>query len=290
MAVNLKTIYKTVDEIDEQWRELYSEKDGQFVLTGIEGLKTDADIAKLNDANKKEREAHKKTKDRLRFVVDLNDEQLKEVQEKLDKYEETELQLKTAQEELAKKDADAGKYNEQKLNEIADAKLRTTVKPLERTIADLTTKLAAAEEEKTKLIGNERNRLIKEAIEAAGVSAKMKPGAIGDAVELGMRLFEVSEEGKIIVRDQVGYTPGIEPDVWLSEIQPKKEHWWPESEGGNAKGAKGNNGFAGMNPWTAKNWNITEQGKLVRENAEKAKQLATAAGSSIGAIVPPSAK
>ena len=99
------------------------------------------------------------------------------------------------------------------------------------------------------------------------------------------RMFEITEEGQVITKDGVGVTPGVAPDVWLSEMQPKRGHWWPASTGGGAKGSKGAN-FA-SNPWTKENWNMTEQGKILStQGREKAEQMAKAAGTSLGGRKP----
>ena len=49
---------------------------------------------------------------------------------------------------------------------------------------------------------------------------------------------EIQDKGLIaprITRDNVGVTPGIDPAVWLSEIQAKRPHWWGEMVGTGAE-------------------------------------------------------
>jgi len=46
--MGLEAIHKTLEEIPEQYRDLYSERNGQFELTGISGVKTQADVDRLS--------------------------------------------------------------------------------------------------------------------------------------------------------------------------------------------------------------------------------------------------
>jgi len=43
----LKIIEENLDAVDAVYHSLYTEKDGKFQLTGVEGMKTDADIQRL---------------------------------------------------------------------------------------------------------------------------------------------------------------------------------------------------------------------------------------------------
>src|SRR5262249_21442507 len=55
----LKASYENLDEVPEHFRELFSQKDGKglFELTGIEGMKTQADVDRLVSAAANERKA-----------------------------------------------------------------------------------------------------------------------------------------------------------------------------------------------------------------------------------------
>jgi hypothetical protein len=100
------------------------------------------------------------------------------------------------------------------------------------------------------------------------------------------RLFDVDEDGNITTRDGVGVTPGLTVEQWLTDRQKDRPHWWPRSTGGGAKDSTGRS--LANNPWSRANWNLSEQGRYVREHgAEKAAAAAKAAGSSVGATAPP---
>ena len=114
------------------------------------------------------------------------------------------------------------------------------------------------------------------------------PEALDDALLLGERVFEVTEDGKVLTRDNVGTTPGIDPKTWLNDLREKRRHWWPGSVGGNARGAGGGGGASGDNPWSYEGWNMTKQGQFLKEHgSEKAERMAKAAGTTVGGKKPP---
>jgi hypothetical protein len=82
---------------------------------------------------------------------------------------------------------------------------------------------------------------------------------------------------------------GIEPEAWLTDLQTKRAHWWGPSSGGGAGGNRGGVDTSN-NPFSHEHWNMTEQGKLVRENRAKAEQLAKLAGTTIGGQKPAAKK
>lgn len=271
------------NEVAEHFRELFTERDGQFVLTGITGIKTEADTSRLQTALNAEKDAHKRTKDRLRpltfnghSVVEMGDEELKTTVEAFDGYEE----LKTKAE-------NAGQVDDDKINAIVEQRIKTRIAPVEREKQKLAEDLKAANDQVTTYQGKERQRTIHDKVREARVAAKIIDTAEEDVLFLAERMFEVTEDNRVVTKDGVGVTPGITADIWLQEMQPKRPHWWPESQGGGATGGKGG-GPVGDNPWSAKSWNLTKQGQYYQQHGEaKAEQMAKAAGSSLGATAPP---
>lgn len=265
----LKSVYKTKEEIPEAYQELFTERQGQWLITQIEGVKTEADTTRLQTALTAERAAHDAAKEKLRAWGDYTPE---DVQTKLDKLAELEA-------------AGGGKLDEEKISSIAEARVKSRVAAIEREKAKLAEQLAKADKQITAFTQRERQRKIHDAVRAAAAESKMAEGAVEDALLLAERVFDVDDDGKVTVKDQVGFTPGSEPAAWLSEVQPKRAHWWPPSVGGGARGNNGGGGFAN-NPWSADHWNLTAQGQIVTENAQKAEQMAKAAGSFVGATRP----
>ncbi len=277
MALNL--VYEKQDDIPENHRELFTERNGKWQLTGITGLKTQEDVDRVQRSLDAERLAHKGTKDRLRplhfdnqSVVEMSDDQLKTVIEAFDGYDE----LKTAA---------SGKVDEAKLNEIVESRLKTKLAPIEREKTLTEEKLKTATEKLTGLETKDRLRLITDEVRKARVQVKAAQEAEEDILLNAERMFEISSDGRVVTKDGVGVTPGITADIWFSEMQAKRPLWWGPSEGLGARGDTGNGG--GLNPWKGENWNLTDQGQYISKHGiEKAQQLAKQAGTSIGGAKP----
>lgn len=284
--MKLKTIYDTEEEIPEGFAELYTERNGKWELTGVEGVKTPADIERVQEALRKEKNDHKATKQLLVPFEGLDPETIHATA--------TELEEVKAQLDAIKAD---GTIDEAKLEPIIAARVAQKVAPVEREKVALTRKLDDANKKITDL-GGEVTGLkttivtgnVERAIRDAAIVEKVNGPAIDDAVMRGTRIFEVSEDNRVITRDGVGVTPGLTPKEWLNDMKEKAPHWWPASVGGGAQG--GPKGAAGTysganNPWSKQGWNLTKQGALVRQLGEtKAGEIAAQAGSKIGATKP----
>lgn len=271
----IKAIYSSLEEIPEQYRDLFEEKDGMFRLTKIEGIKTDADMSRVNTALSNEKAAHAATKNQISNF--LNGRKFEEVQADLDRIPELEA-------------AAEGKIDEEKVNSIVEARLKTKLAPVERERDQLKAQAAEKDEVIAGFEGKERQRTIHDKVREAASKMKVLDTAQEDVLMLAERVFEIGEDGSVTVKDGMGVTPGITPDIWLTEMQAKRPHWWPASAGGGAKGGGAGSGFAN-NPWSGEHWNLTEQGKVVQsQGMEKATQMAQAAGVDIQHPVRPVVK
>jgi len=124
----------------------------------------------------------------------------------------------------------------------------------------------------------------------AAVADKVVSHALDDVALRALRIFEQTEDGRIITKDVPGVTPGLTPKEWLADMKEKAPHWWPASVGGRSAGGGPGNTSGANNPWSKAGWNITKQGQFMTANgADKAKQLAESVGSFIGATKPPEA-
>ncbi len=270
----LKAEVEKIEDVEEAFRGLYTAKDGKHVLTGIEGMVPAAQLTAVKTEAGGYRIELQKTKDALLAFGDLDPVK---VRAELDRIPELEI-------------AAEGKIDDKKLNAMVETRLNSKLAPVQRNLelalAENTT-LKASVENMTKA---EKSRLMGDEIRSAAKKAGVVDSAIEDAILLGERLMEFDDQGKLIVKDKVGYTPGISVDDLMQELQPKRSHWWAATQGGGAGGGKGGAGLTGPNPFTAENWNMTEQGKLVRADPKKASSLAAAAGTTVGGMKPKPAK
>lgn len=278
----LKTIYDNEEDIPEGYKELYTEKNGKWELTGVVGVKTQADIDRVNGALTKERTEHKAAKEALKAFDGVDVEVYHGLQTTL---EETKAQL-----EAVKKD---GTFDEAKLEPIIEARVKQRVAPVERDKLSIQKQLDASkvaltakEQEAAQLQQTIVSGNVERAIRDAAVTAKVLPTAIGDAVMRGARMFELTEDGRVISKDGHGITPGLTPAEWFKDEIDRSPHWWPASVGGGSGGGSGSRGgtYAGAkNPWSKEGWNMTEQGNIVKSlGIVKANEIAAMVGAKVG--------
>ena len=292
--MDLRAIYDKQDDIPETvpFRELFVEKNGKWELNGITGVKTQADVDRLTTANTKERGRADGFRDKLKL---WGDGSKVGVDSDLEAWTGRHTELMASLDRMPELEAAAkGKLDEAQIEEIVTRRVDGTLKAKlagpERQIRLLTTERDELLGANEKFTTQNRIRKVHDAVrKAAGPdAAKMRPEAVEDALELANRIFEVTDDGAVVTRDQVGVTPGLEASGWLAEIQPKKPHWWPGSTGGGARGSGAGGGFGGgPNPWATETWNSTKQGQFYKEHgAERAEQMAKAAGTTIGGARP----
>ncbi len=275
----LKAIHTTLDEIPEEFRSLYSERNEQYELTGIDGVKTQADVDRLSVSLNKERDDHKTTKASLGVWADMNHE---DVMAQLDRIPELEA-------------AGSGALDDAKIQELTDrrvdATINTKMAPVERQLNAAMKSNDLLKEENEAFKQEKTTRIIHDRVRLGMVDMKVIPEAQEDVLMLAERIFEVQDDGAVITKDNVGVNPGIDAKQWLQDMQAKRPHWWPTSRGGGSTGNSGKGGAFANNPWSAAHWNLTHQGQIItKQGSEKAQQMAKAAGSSVGAVHPPVSK
>lgn len=276
--MKLKLSYNTQEDIPNGYEALYTEKDGKWVLTGIEGMKTQEDITRLSESLRKEREDHKKVKDILAKLggPDLDADALVE---KLDEYEELKLRVESGE---------GGKIDDKKVEELVEQRVQRRLAPVERERDRLKTRNTELENENGTLKGTITRGTVESELRRHATEGKVVTSALDDILDIGANIFEVAEDGAVVTKQGLrNVAAGITPDVWLSDMKEKRPHWWPASQGGGAGGSGGGNG-TGVNPWTKDNWSIEAQAQLVRTDPGKADRLAKAAGVHVGAMSPAS--
>ena len=183
----LKLIYDSQDDIPEQHRDLFTERDGKFHLTGVEGMKTQADIDRLQSALTKERGDHKVTRDKLALFNDLDPE---EVHTQLDRLPELEA-------------AAGDKLDEAKIEELVEAKLRTKIAPVERerdkAIKERDEARGEAETAKAEI----KQGKIRQAVTEAAIAGKVVDTALEDVTLIADRMFEVNDDGSVTAKASI---------------------------------------------------------------------------------------
>lgn len=276
--MKLKLSYNSQEDIPNGYEALYTEKDGKWVLTGIEGMKTQEDITRLSESLRKEREDHKKVKDILAKLggPDLDADALVE---KLDEYEELKLRVESGE---------GGKIDDKKVEELVEQRVQRRLAPVERERDRLKTRNTELENENGTLKGTITRGTVESELRRHATEGKVVTSALDDILDIGANIFEVAEDGAVVTKQGLRNVPaGVTPDVWLSDMKEKRPHWWPASQGGGAGGSGSGNG-TGVNPWTKDNWSIEAQAQLVRTDPGKADRLAKAAGVHVGAMSPAS--
>jgi hypothetical protein len=271
-----------LDDLDEAVRSEYKEtidpndKTKKVYVLDIENPGVLPDVVRLTTSLSKERDAHKQTKTKFAPLAALGD--IAELQAKLDRIPELEA-------------AAEGKLDETKLGAIVESRLKSKLAPVERERDLLKTQVVELGATITGFQTEKKQRSIADHIRGAiGKTTGFQPAAVEDAIVFGERMLEVDDDGRVVTKDGVGVTPGVDATVWLTEMQTKKPHWWGPSAGGGARGAGAGNGGGGANPFTAEGWNMTAQGTMIRENRARAEQMAKSAGTTIGGPKPQAKK
>jgi len=265
--MELELTYEDATKIPAGFEKLYTITDGKATLTGINGMKTQGDIDRVQEGLRKEREDHAALKAKFKPFKDMNPE---ETQATLDRIAELEA-------------ANGGKLDDEAINKIVEGRIAQKTAPLQRQIDDLTEKNTELTTDNDKLNGTITTGSRNEAVRKIAAEMKVHGTAIADVELVAASFLEKDETtGAWIVKaDAQGVTPGTDIKQFMKEMQKIRPHWWPASTGGGAGGAlDGVNG--GKNPFSGDGWNLTEQGALLRSDRDLATQLATAAGTTIG--------
>jgi hypothetical protein len=265
----IKAIVDTLDDVPEAYRDLYTEVNGKFEVTGIEDVLGLSAVKSLKTENGARRIAEKKAKDELAKWSTLADRKPEDIIAALNRVEELEL-------------AAEGKLDDAKINEMVQKRLGHHTGPLQRKLDEALKANLEKDGQIETFTKKERTRTIHDSVREAVAKAQgFQAAALEDALLYADRHFELNEDGKVVTKDGVGVTPGVDAVVWMTEMQTRKPHWWGETKGGGGGGG-GRPPLGGVNPFSKDGWNLTEQGKLLSTNRTRAEQLAKAAGTTIG--------
>lgn len=262
--------YEKLEAIPEYVRPLYEEINGKFILTKVNGLKTQNDVNSVLGILQKERDEHKTTKEALKPWSNLNPV---ETLAQLDRIKELEA-------------AAGGKLDDTKINEMVEGRLAQKTGPIQRQLTEVTEKFTSLAQENQALKNSIESRDRNDSIRSVAIEAKAHSTALPDIEMAASYMLEKLDDGKWVTKSGIdGITPGLDIKTWMREMVKLRPHWWPQSEGGGSRGGSG--GFSGNNPFTKQHWNMTEQGRIVTEQGQGvAEQMAKAAGTTFGGPIP----
>ena len=271
MAFELK--YDKLEDVPTEVLYLYVEDDsGAYVLLKSSSIKTTKDVDVVRESLRKEREDHKSTKQNLAKFGTLNAE---ETLVRLDRIDELEA-------------LNDGKATDEKISELVEKRLLGKTAPLQREIDNLKATAIESSATITNYETKDTQRTIHDHIRKASAKSKIRESAVQDVMVIGEQLFEVEDgTNNIVTKDNVGVTPGLNVDDWLTECQETRQHWWPDSQGGGATGGAGTGMI--VNPFSHKDWSMSKQAELYKSDSAKAAKMAEIAGTTVGGQRPAAA-
>ena len=250
---SIELSYDDATDIPAGMEGLYTEKDGKHILTGVKGMKTQADVDRLNTALVKERNDHKAAKTQLSSLSTYGT--VEEIVANLDRIPELE--------------AKQGKGDPTDVEKIVTARLA----PVQRKLDEALTTIAEKDKEIGGYKGEKTKATIADTVRKAAKTLKVRDSAIEDAVMYAERVMIVDESGNVVTKENAGVTPFATAEDMLRDLLPNRQHWLEDSFGGGSQGGKGG-GFSGTDPYSHDGWSITEQMKLYKADPAKAKKLA----------------
>lgn len=216
----LKVSYDSKDQVPEKFAELYTEQGGKYVLSGVEGMKTQADVDNVQEALRKERELKKAAEAKLTAFEGIESEGLRESLDELEKLRTT-----------------GGKVDDSKIEDIVSQRMKLEKAKFEREMEKLTEKMTSVEELNKNLVNEKNTSLIERQLREAS-NGKVNDTAMGDVL-FRKSIFEVTEGDEVLTKEGVdGVRPGLKPTEWLDETLKTNTHWQKQSKGVGASGSK----------------------------------------------------
>jgi len=280
----LEAKYDSEDDVPEDYKALFTEKDGAWELTEVGGIRTQADVDRVQESLRKEKSDRKKAKSDLKSWTTLGE--LSDVQEKLDRFPELEA-------------AAGDKLDEDKIEGIVtkrvEARIAGKLTPVQRQLDEVTEERDILLATNDGLVKEKKSRKIGDEFTKAFEGAKALKEARPDALLLANSIFEVRDDDEAVVTKEglADFKPGLSPKQLMLDIEKQQLRplWWGEPRGAGSQGSRGVSGRRGSNPFSHEDWNVTKQGQVIQtEGRDVAGQMAKAAGTTVGGRRPSAKK
>lgn len=253
MALKFEVSIEDIDSLDENVKTLYKETDdGKFVLD-VEDAKPLSEFNKVHDALQKERNDHKSVKQRLSSYGDATPDEILKLHDKIA--------------ELEAMGAGKGTSTE-KLEEILKARVTPYIREKEQALQAMQEAVKAKDQMLQQMRSNQREQ---EVLKSA--SSLIKSEFLDDVLLRAQYQLKYNDETQTFVDEN-----GAGIAEWVSIQTTKTPSWLNDSQGAGAHGGSGN--FAGAkNPFIrGTHYNVTEQGRLLREQPTLAAKYMKQAG------------
>jgi hypothetical protein len=270
MAFKLLSLLDSLDDLPESVdpRELYTEKNGKFELVG-EGIKTPADIDRLNKALVKERDDHKKTKLKVASFGDWTPETIEE------------LETRAAEAEATAGTPGKGRPSDEQVQKLVTIQVDKVKKDLEKQLKVANERITLLTGENTSLTTDKQSRVLKDAVREVTLGEKgikIRPEAIADVELYAERMFTFGEDGKPVTREGAGVEPGQSVRELITTIQVggARPHWFMESEGAGAGGGgskRPGGALTGPNPFDKATFSLGPASAMMKSDPIRAKAL-----------------
>lgn len=225
-------------------------------------MKSDSDVAALRkslDAARKDAADFKK---KFAPFKDMNAE---EVRAKLDSFEELELRANSG----------SDKAIEEKIAERIEARVKSVKQPLERQIQTAQEELKTLMQERDGLRSEKVRNTIEGSLRKLASEGGIRAEAVDDLL-LHVGQLEIDENEQVVSKSHK-----LPVKEYFETLRSTRPHWTPANEGGGANGNKPRPpGGAGgePNPWKQETFNFNEQGRIAKQNPEKAAVFRKQAG------------
>lgn len=242
----LAVAVESLDDIPEALRGEYEEVNGRFVLK-LDGIDSHPSVVGLKTNHDRLRKEVADTKAKLRKLDGLDPEKYQQMTSQLEELQE---QLET----LKGQQGNGGKPNEEDIERRVQRALEKVRKEHINEVQVLNTKLSTVESERNALTAWQKEQLVTRAVETAVIKAGVRPDAVPFAVDRGLKVFKLNDEGKIVAEDEEGLTrtgkdgvKALSPLEWATtELFQEASFLFPSSGGGGAGGGAGGKRYGGI--------------------------------------------
>lgn len=173
---------------------------------------------------------------------------------------------------------------EGKMDDVLAKRTERLTLDFQQQIDELTNKLNESNAGRDEMSSRYNNLVINTELRKEAEASGMIPAAIDDALNRANGVFSLSDSGEIEARDKDGNLVVVDnkaftPKAFIADLKESAKHYWPPSEGGGAGGGTGKGGKI-ANPFAkgTKDYNVTAQAKMRKENPELAAKMQAAAG------------